>query len=143
MSPSTRVRPPDRAMRPAVAKSSAHSDSTAPLRLRPVSTQTCTAGTSESAAAASWDTLETAGVTSYCAARRKSSSGACSHERIRTPSSIPARRSAMPSSTSATPSHSAPASTKARAAWSAPWPYAFAFTTAITPAGATRSDTVT
>ena len=52
----------------------------------------------------------------------------------------PARRSSVPSSTVDTPSAAAPASTKARAAATAPWPYPSALTTASTfTPGPTRS----
>src|SRR6185503_20263854 len=60
-------------------------------------------------------------------------------ESTRMGASMPASRSSTPSSTSATPSAAAPASIAARATGTAPWPYASAFTTAITAAGATRS----
>ena len=50
----------------------------------------------------------------------------------------PARRSSIPSSTSATPSHPAPDSNAARATGAAPWPYASALTTAISSRGRGR-----
>src|SRR6266545_2547082 len=60
----------------------------------------------------------------------------------RTGASIPTARSSAPSSTSATPSHAAPASRAARATGTAPWPYPSAFTTAIRAAGRATSASV-
>jgi hypothetical protein len=51
-----------------------------------------------------------------------------------TGAAIPAERSRSASSSVATPSQVAPASSAARAQGTMPWPYASAFTTAITSA---------
>src|SRR6266536_1212817 len=140
------VRTPSRrsSVRAAIDSASANASSRVqPTRCMPVSTLRWTRrGSAPESATALASASMGAGV--YTTGGRASGTTAAAasgggSDSTRTGASIPAARSSAPSSTSATPSHAAPASTAARATGTAPWPYPSAFTTAMRAAGRATS----